>query len=229
MKFKNTGYYFAGFIFLILLGFWPSYFSRFFNGTADFNLYFHFHSITAVSWVILLVLQPLLIKYKKFQIHKMTGKISYVLVPFLFISIILLAHHRTNPETENLAWQLWIPFKDIFIFSYGYGVAIAFRKFPNIHARGMIVAGMALIEPVMVRLFVNVFEIPPPIGYLLGISADYIVLLILIYLERKEASGRWVFPSAFILFAFVHTVRIFNIIFPFWDDFSHWFITLPLT
>ena len=229
MKFKYTGYYFLCFIALVLIGFWPTYFSKFFDGSADFNFYFHFHAATATSWVIVLISQPMLILSKKFHIHRLIGRLSYGLVPILFISIILLAHSRIDPDAENLAWLVWIPFKDLFIFSFGYGVAIIFKKTMPIHARGMIVAGMALIEPTMVRLVVNVIGIPQPIGYYLGISPVYLILIILIILERKEAKGRWVFPCALGLFLFIHIVRIFIIIFPLWEDFSHWFVSLPLT
>jgi len=229
MKFKYTDYYFLGFISLVFIGFWPTYFSKFFDGSADFNHYFHFHAATATLWVLFLILQPMLIRSKKYHTHKLVGKLSYGLVPLLFISVMLLAHSRIDPDTENLAWELWIPFKDLFIFSFGYGVAIIFKKSLTIHARGMIVAGMALIEPVMVRVFFNVIGIQPPLGYLLGISADYIILIILIILERKEVKARWVFPCALGLFLFVHVVRIFNLSIPLWEDFAHWFISLLLT
>ena len=229
MKFKYADYYFLFLIALVFIGFWPSYFSKFFDGSADFNNYFHFHAVTATSWIVFLVLQPMLIRAKKYQIHRIVGKLSYGLVPLLFISVMLLAHSRLELITKNLAGELWIPFKDLFIFSFGYGIAIIFRKSMPIHARGMIVAGMALIEPVMVRLFFNVIGIQPPVGYLLGISADYIILILLIVFERKETKGRWVFPGALGLFLFVHSVRIYDLSVPFWEDFAQWFISLPLT
>ena len=42
MKFQNTGYYYLAFLVLAFVGFWPSCFSKFFDGTADFNQYFRF-------------------------------------------------------------------------------------------------------------------------------------------------------------------------------------------
>ena len=229
MKFKNVGYYFLFLLALVFIGFWPSYFSKFFDGSATFSQYFHFHALTATLWVVFLILQPTLIRVKKYQLHRLIGKLSYGLVPLLLISVMLLAHSRLALTTSNLAGELWIPFKDLLIFTFGYGVAIIFKKSMPIHARGMIIAGMALIEPVMARLFFNVIGIQPPIGYLLAISADYIILIILIILERKEAKGRWVFPCGLGLFLFVHVVRILNISIPLWDDFSKWFISLPVT
>ncbi|XOV92991.1 MAG: hypothetical protein ACFHWX_22685 [Bacteroidota bacterium] len=229
MKFKYLDRFILGFILLVFIAYWPTYFSKFFDGSADFSQYFHFHAITAISWVLLLIIQPILIRRKKLSLHKRVGKISYGLVPILYISVMLLAHHRIDPTAEDMAIQLWIPFKDLVIFSFGYGIAIRYRKIQAIHARGMIVAGMALIEPTMVRFFINVLGIPGSAGYPMGISLDYIILIILMVLERKEKKARWVFPTAFLLFLFIHAVRIFKIPLPFWDDFAHWFLSLPLT
>lgn len=229
MKFKYADYYFIGFIALVIIGFWPTYFSKFFDGTADFNHYFHFHAITALLWVLFLIVQPMLIRLKRFRIHRIIGKLSYILVPLLIISVLLLAHSRIDPNTENLPWRLWIPFKDLIIFSFGFGVAIRFRKKVPIHARGMIVAGMALIEPTFVRLIVNVIGIEQPLGYYLGIAPVYLILLILIIKESKKEKYSWVFKWALGLFLFIHIIRIFKITLPLWDDFAYWFISLPLT
>lgn len=229
MKFKYVDYYFLSFIVLVIIGFWPTYFSKFFDGTADFNHYFHFHAITALLWVLFLIVQPMLIRLKRFRIHRLIGKLSYILVPLLIISVLLLAHSRIDPNTENLPWRLWIPFKDLIIFSFGFGVAIRFRKKVPIHARGMIVAGMALIEPTFVRLIVNVIGIEQPLGYYLGIAPVYLILLILIIKESKKEKYSWVFKWALGLFLFIHIIRIFKITLPLWDDFAYWFISLPLT
>ena len=229
MKFQNAGFYFIVFFFLAFVGFWPSYFSKFFDGTADFNQYFHFHVTTALSWVIMLVVQPLLIRAKKFELHRFLGRFSYVLVPVLLVSILLLANNRISPDLELVGPELWIPFKDLLIFGYGYGVAIWFRHSMPIHSRGMIVAGLAFLEPVLVRITFYVFEFRTISGYILGISVAYVVLLVLIILERNQRQGRWVFPIGLAIFFAVHYVRISGYNPEFWERFSRWFIALPLT
>ncbi|MEX0324063.1 MAG: hypothetical protein AB3N63_18035 [Puniceicoccaceae bacterium] len=229
MKFKNLEYYAAGLLLLVLVGFWPSYFSKFFDGSADFTFYFHFHTITAALWIVFLIVQPLLIRTKRLRIHRLVGKCSYLLVPMLYISILLLAHHRQHPYVEGGEHRLWIPFKDLIIFGYGYLVAICYRKEAPIHARGMVIAGMALIEPTMARIVINVIGIAPPAGYILGISIIYVIIAIVIVKERKATVGRWVFPGALCIFAFIHTVVIFRLAIPGWKSFAEWFLSLPLT
>ena len=206
LQFRNTGYYFIGLLLLAFLGFWPSYFSKFFDGSADFTFYFHFHAVLAVLWIFCLIIQPFLVYRKKLELHRQIGKLSYVLVPLIYISVILLAHSRIDPDSPNRYMELWFPFKDLIIFSAGYGVAIRYRKQMAIHARGMIVAGIVLIEPALVRfviyaLFSGEFD---PTAYLITIGIVYALLIGLIVRDRKEKKGRWVFPMALVLYLMVH-------------------------
>lgn len=232
LTFDNSGIYFVALLALAIAGFWPSYFAKFFDGTGDFTFYFHFHAFFAVLWILMLITQPILIRKKKFELHRKIGKFSYILVPIIFISIILLAHSTLKGPKENVGLELWVPFKDLLIFAVGYGIAIKYRKTMTIHARGMIVAGIVLIEPALVRLILYVFFPDSgfdPRGYLVTISLVYILLIGLIIAERKQKVGRWVFPLALALYLFVHSVLIFQIKVPGWQTFAEWFAALPLT
>lgn len=232
LPFDKSGYYFLGLFALVIAGFWPSYFAKFFDGTADFTFYLHFHATLAMLWVFMLIAQPNLIRQKKFALHKKIGKLSYILVPFIFISIILLAHSTLKGPKENVGLELWVPFKDLLIFAVGYGIAIKYRSTMAIHARGMIVAGIVLIEPALVRLILYVFfpdEGFAPGGYMSAIILLYALLIGLIILERKQKVGRWVFPLTLGLYVFVHAVLVFQIRVPGWQAFAEWFKALPLT
>jgi uncharacterized membrane protein YozB (DUF420 family) len=232
LPFDTADYYFIGLFALAIAGFWPSYFSKFFDGTADFTYYIHFHAALAVIWIVFLIMQPFLIRKKQFELHKKIGRLSYVLVPLIFISIILLAHSRITGEEENLGLSLWIPFKDLIIFAFGYGVAIRYRKHMPIHARGMIVAGIVLIEPALVRFILFAFFPGAgfvPGAYLATIALVYLLLIGLMIAERKQKIGRWVFPVTLGLYVFVHSVVVFQYSIPGWQAISKWFAALPLT
>ena len=229
MKIKNIEYYFLGLLVLVIIGFWPSYFSRFFDGTADFTHYFHFHATTATLWLLMLIAQPILIRKRQFVLHKRIGKLSFLLVPLVFISVMLLAHHRADPGSQNLTFDLWVPFKDLIIFSFGFVVAIRYRRKMKIHARGMVFAGMAMIEPTMVRIVFNVFGASPDAGYLIALSPIYLILIALVIMERREPQVRWVFQVGLLLFTFIHSVLIFKIEISPWAAFAKWYTNLPLT
>ena len=229
--YSSSTYFFIGLFLLAIIGFWPSYFSKFFDGTADFTFYIHFHAVLAVFWIFFLIVQPILIRRKNFALHRSIGKISYILVPLIYISVILLAHSRITGEEENLGLSLWVPFKDLIVFTFGYGVAIRYKKIMPLHARGMIVSGIVLIEPAMVRAIVYLFfdgDFVPP-AYLTSIGLLYALLFILIIAERKEKRGRWIFPVTLGLYLFVHSVRLLQYSVPGWEAFAKWFAALPLT
>lgn len=232
IAFDTSGYYFIALFALAILGFWPSYFAKFFDGTGDFTFYFHFHAFFAVLWIFMLIAQPILIRKKKFELHRKIGKLSYVVVPLISISIILLAHSTLKGPKENLGLELWVPAKDLLIFAVGYGIAIKYKRTMPIHARGMIVAGIVLIEPALVRLILFIFFPDSgfdPSGYLATISLVYLILIGLITAERKQKVGRWVFPLALGLYIFVHSILVFQIRIPSWQEFAQWFSVLPLT
>jgi hypothetical protein len=228
MYFDISGYYFFGLIGLAILGFWPSYFAKFFNGTADFPFYFHFHTTMMCLWMLLLVIQPLLIRKKKLTLHKWIGKLSYVLFPVMFISILLLVHSRNHLDENNLYMELFIPFKDLLILGIAYLIAIKYRKNIDIHARAMIATGIVFIEPALVR-FIDYAIVPLPVAYALAILILYSLLLFLIIKERKQKKGRWVFPLILGLYIIVHSIIVFDIHIGFWESISKWFIALPLT
>lgn len=228
IRFDISGYYFTCLFVLVILGFWPSYFVKFFNGTADFNFYFHFHSAMVMLWILMLIAQPVLIRKKKLALHRLIGKLSYFLFPLIFISVILLVHSRHNIDEENLDIRLFVPFKDLIILGAAYFIAIRYRHDINLHARGMVASGIVFIEPALVRFIMNTFG-PGLTAYLFTIGIIYALLLFLIILERHQKRGRWVFPLVLLLYIIVHSIIIFGIHIGIWQAFAKWFIVLPLT
>ena len=232
IKFDKAGYYAIGLIALALLGFWPTYFSKFFDGTANFNFYFHFHFAMASLWIVLLIVQPLLIKNKKLSIHRQTGKLSFILLPLFFVSVILLKHYTVGGEvTEGLGASLWLQLKDLIIIGVMFSIAMMNKRNMQIHARAMIATGIVFIEPTLGR-FVILTLLPEPDFFLgLGITVAimYTLIISLIIIERKQSSGRWVFPLLLALYIVFHYLIFFQVSFPLWDAIAEWFVSLPLT
>lgn len=228
LHFNNSGYYFIALIALVILGFWPTYFSRFFDGTADFTFYFHFHAATLTLWMLMLIVQPILIRKRKLAWHRTIGKVSYLLFPLIFFGIILLAHSRHPVDQKDLDIQLFVPFKDLLILGVAYFIAIRYRHTVELHARGMIATGIVFIEPALARLLFTLMGESPWL-YPITIALIYSLLIFLIIRERKQQKGRWVFPLVLGLYIVVHTILLLNIHLPVWVLFSKWFASLPLT
>lgn len=231
IRFDNSGYYFFALVIIVVLGFWPSYFSRFFNGTNSYSFYFHFHASMMSAWIAMLIIQPILIRKKKLRIHKMIGKLSYIVMPLLFISILLLVNSRLKAsEREDLGFSLFVPFKDLLILATTYIIAVRYRRNLQIHARAMIATGIVFIEPALARFMGHsVFKNDGTWAYFGTIGIIYAVLITLIIIERKQKSAKWVFPLVLVMYIMVHSVLIFSIEIPYLNSFAKWFASLPLT
>jgi len=235
IHFDKSGYYFIGLVGLALLGFWPSYFSKFFIGTEKYSAYFHFHATMISIWIFALIAQPILIRKKKMTLHKFIGKLTYILMPLLFLSVILLTHYRIQDHVlivnnEKLYGpHLIVPFKDLLILGTAYIIAIVYRHDINIHARAMVATGIVFIEPALIRFIKYALIKDGSIAYLCTIGIVYSILIGLIIMERKQKRGRWVFPLILVLYIFVHSLLIFHIRIGVWETFAKWFAALPLT
>ncbi|MFV2059991.1 MAG: hypothetical protein ACC653_04855 [Gammaproteobacteria bacterium] len=229
MTFYKSRYYFIALLFLVFIAFWESYFSKLFDGVTS---YIHFHAITMLLWVFMLITQVFLLKYNRHSLHKIIGRFSYGLVPLLVISLILLAHSQITIYDFGITYtRLYILFLQLSllaIFIIAYSLAIFFRKSPVKHARYMISTSLTLIDPAVARL---PLDIPPlPFSYqVVTFSLIDLILIVLIVLERNQTKGREVFPimlGIFLIFQILNLVWTDSTT---WDSFALWFANLPLT
>lgn len=235
INFNKAGYYFIGFALIVLLGFWNRYFSQLITGTSDNAIYFHFHGIMALLWIAILVVQPILIRKRKFRAHRFIGKLSFIVMPLLIISLLMITQYignLTNSEPTfidvmiggNVGGGIGI----ILIF---YIIAIWKRHDVNVHARAMIATGIPFIDPALARLLLGFFpNIPPTFIPLITFSVISILLTTLIIVERKTKRARWVFPLSLCI-NIVFTALLFTgskipVVDP---AFGKWFRQLPLT
>ena len=86
--YKNTGYFMMLIILLVILGFYKTYFSQLPDFNEKITLFHHLHAVIASLWILTLIAQPLLIRYKKYKIHKIIGKITYAIFPLLILSFV---------------------------------------------------------------------------------------------------------------------------------------------
>lgn len=232
IRFDKSGYYFIGLTIIIFAGFWPSYFSGFFTGEYDFSFYFHFHAALALLWMCLLIIQPILIRNKKLALHKMFGKLSYLLMPALLISVLLILNSglKRVPEEERTFSNVLVVIRDIILLSTAFTIAIRHRRNVNIHARAMIITGIVFIEPALARLMGGVvFKGQGPVGFIVTAAVIAGLLILLIIKERKQKNGRWLFPALLGVYLLAYTLIFGGIELSFLDGIIKWYAVLPLT
>jgi len=238
MIFYKSGYFFVALLFLAVIGFWNTYFSKFFGGidsisrVSEIDSYTHFHAVTMLLWIAMLITQAFLIRFNKPHIHKIMGKLSYLLFPVLVISLILLSHSKITIHDYGISYSrlyiLFLQLSLLSIFIISYWLAIANRHTPARHARYMICTALTMIDPAVARLPIDLPSMPFSYQvWTFGLTD--IILIVLIFMERNQNKGREVFPIMLIIFLFFQGLNLSSTRSLIWDNFSMWFARLPLT
>ena len=64
-----------------LIAFWPGYLMR----LDDSPWQVHFHGVTGLAWILLLIAQSMLASRRRFDLHRRLGKVTYVLAPLVLL------------------------------------------------------------------------------------------------------------------------------------------------
>lgn len=144
------------FIILILIGiqwgFYQSYtsqFPEFKNATPVI----HIHGALLMTWMLLLIVQPLLIQYGKTKWHRAIGNVSWVLGPLVIIFLFLIGkggYHRgleqNVPELEMNKFIV-LDMRGFVSFAVFWILATVHRKVSHTHMRYMIATGILGLGP----------------------------------------------------------------------------------
>ena len=115
---------FTAILIFAFLGFFKSYFILFSTFSSIPPIH-HFHTSLFLLWFLLLLIQPLLIKQKRFKFHRFLGRCTYVLVPAMIVSIFIVTKKQylreilIRPRVDCIA-QLIIPLPQLAIFVLRY-------------------------------------------------------------------------------------------------------------
>jgi hypothetical protein len=108
MPYRNAPYYVAAVIAVILLGFWPSYWSV----LGESRWQFHLHGAVASVWVLMVLFQSWAVHKSQLPLHRATGMASLFLFPLLIGGLMgiidvtaknyVIGDARENPVTMML-------------------------------------------------------------------------------------------------------------------------------
>jgi hypothetical protein len=182
-----------GILLVLLWGFYRTYIV-FFPSFEGFEFVQHFHGVMMTLWMACLIAQPLLISRKKHRVHKLIGKISFVLAPLLMISIfgvsrMTFERNLSASTMEDAVAMISLSIPGLIIFAGLYGLAIANRPRTYYHMRYMIGTALLMIGPGPGRVLILSFEIPPPIGIsitLAAVSVLAVTLLVLDLIKKQD-------------------------------------------
>ncbi|NUN99437.1 MAG: hypothetical protein HUU01_02340 [Saprospiraceae bacterium] len=226
---------FIGFLLFAIIGFWNSYFTKILDQE---NYRMHTHGVAIILWLVLLIVQPYLIRTKRTGLHKKLGIFSYLLVPVLLFTTLDLLKYKL-PETGSPGntgyFFIALVVNALVAFLIFYGLAIYHKRNINLHARYMICTAFPMFTPITDRIIGNYFPsllayvpnidampVTPVIGFLM---AD--LLLIALCVWDWRANRRWnVFPFALLILTCYHFSVLNFYKYGFWQAFCEWFIQI---
>ena len=213
------------------LAFWRPYLSA----PQAAGAHVHAHALLGVAWLVLMAVQPLLIRASRRAAHRQLGRIGAALGGAFVLSGVLVAHRglaRMGAEQFALEGRLvYLPLVMAALFAAALTLALVWRASPAVHARFMAATLLPLLDPVTARLlYFYGPRLPFESGY--QVPAFSLVALALALMARslpERAPGRASF-IAFVAGALVALAGFFVVpdTEP-WLAFAAWFRALPMS
>ena len=225
----NIVFLFIGIWLCAIIGFHNTYTIHFpkFNG---FQWVQHFHGAMLMSWFIMLIIQPLLIKFNKPNIHRNLGKLGYLLAPLVCYSVFLVTRMvyfreiQTRP-IESVLGQLSLDIPTIFIFGLFFVLAMINRKEAAVHMRYMIATSLLMIGPGLGRALIIFGGLPFPIAVSIVLYISEIIAFVFLVFDFKNGKNFKPFLIITIILLINHLCWGFQNAF-WWQSIAKWFVAL---
>jgi hypothetical protein len=231
---KNGGittrliYYFIFLLLMSIAGFYKTYLVKFpkFDG---FNWAHHFHGVVMLTWIVMLIAQPVFIRVQKLEWHRIVGKASYFIFPLLLLSFFLVARAgylrniKTIGETEALASMGFSGIPDMFYISILYGFGIYYKKETSFHLRFFACIGLMILGPGLGRFLIAVCGLPfTAVPAMIGVIALFTLGWMITDIVQKRSP----FPLAVFLVIIIITFLLGpNTHSAWWQGFAKWIAT----
>lgn len=180
-QYRNIGFVFLLLIPMAILGFYKSYIIRSPDISIVIDGYIHFHALVSSLWIGLLISQPLLIRNKKYQLHRLFGKLSYLIFPLLILSFVPLIVRNFNGIASVIN-----PVFDAGLLLLFYPLAIKNKRKISYHMRYMVATTLIFIGPTLARILIHWTDIRGFWIPLITWGSINLILVGLIFFDKKN-------------------------------------------
>ena len=207
--YRNLGYVLIALLPIFIAGFWIPYLSEIPHFEQSITTAVHIHAVLLFCFLLLLIVQPLAIRFKAFSTHRILGKLSNILIPFaLVFSVAMLwkeYHERlSDGATAHMARNAeFLSAAQLLLFAALYGVSIASirRRDVATHMRYMICITLVLLPAGLARTMGYWFHVRQSSSQTVCLVLIDALLLALISFDRRRClAGR---PYVLVLLAYV--------------------------
>ena len=207
----------------VLYGFSRSYYFKLAFGTPSLSPLYHLHGVLFTSWLALLMVQTSLVAAGRTPLHRRLGVAGGVLAAAMTIvaDSDVAGRRRSNPGDPMSLAFLAVPLATVIVFPAFIGLALWWRRFPEVHKRLMLLGTIELL-PAGFGRWPILFN-AGPLGFL-GLP-DLFIVAMAIY--DRATTGR-VHPATlwgglFLIASQVLRVVVGNT--AAWQAFARWFVS----
>ena len=205
-NYRNLGYFLLLLIPLTFAGFYKTYFVQFPDFEDNIDLYVHLHAFIASIWILMLIAQPILIKNRKFKLHRTIGRLSYIVFPLLILSFI---PRMIKIVQSGNSHNIFFPLADCILLILFYTLAIYNRKNSTKHMRYMIGLALVFLGPTVGRIGPILLGLSEIVTQNIQYLLIYIILTGLVYFDisrKNKFESYLVVIPAFIIHQVVYYI-----------------------
>jgi len=218
--YRNAHWYVLSLFVLIFAGFFKTYFAKL--PTTD--VMHHLHAVTAIGWMVLVVLQSYFVTHGRASWHRAFAKLSFVILPMLMITGLFMVYDiLTRDPLKPGGPATLFAFADLnslFYLMVLYSMGIVYRRHVCQHQRFMVSTVFVLFPPAVGRIFL--FYIPFSWTASLILAGIYLFSLVIVavlmirdWLDERALYFAYGFSFVYFLIAAV--------ISPFLRDYAPWY------
>jgi hypothetical protein len=140
----------------VFIGFSRSYYLKGLYGTPALPALYHVHGFLFSAWMAFLVVQTGLVASRRTAVHRRLGVAGGVLALAMTAAAIamtldLARRMAAAPTTDGLAFTI-VPFFTVIVFPVLVGIALLYRRQPEVHKRLMLIATLELVTAGVARI-----------------------------------------------------------------------------
>jgi hypothetical protein len=212
--YRNLGYVLIVLLPVFIAGFWIPYLSEFPRFDSSITTAVHVHAILLFCFLILLVFQPIAIRFKAFSTHRRLGKLTNILMPFILIfSVAMLwkEYHEHLADGALIATARndeFLSAVQLLLLGSLYGLALSSIKSRNIsaHMRYMICIVLVVLPAGLARTFGYWFNFRQSTSQTICLVLIDVLLLALIAYDRHAGRPSRPFQITFATYVVIEAV-----------------------
>lgn len=155
--FRHAGLLLVFLLVCTVAAFWRSYFAILNDLPEHFGWTLHAHTALMMGWVVLLCVQAWFVRTRKWKLHRLFGRASFVYVPLMIVSGVVTMRESMlrGPGAVTMEAARDATFQHMMLSSFAltWALGIIMRRRPAIHVRYMISTVFAIGSAVFFRIF----------------------------------------------------------------------------